>query len=39
MPVHDWRRVDAGIFHHFHLGWIAELSRALNRGLLPPDYL
>ena len=20
MPVHDWTRVDAGIFHHFHLG-------------------
>src|SRR5580693_308429 len=38
MPVHDWTRVDAGIFHHFHLEWIAELSRALNRGLLPPDH-
>jgi hypothetical protein len=38
MPVHDWTRVDAGIFHHFHHEWISELSRALNRGLLPPDY-
>jgi hypothetical protein len=38
MPVHDWTRVDAGIFHHFHLGWLDDLSRALNRGLLPPDY-
>jgi uncharacterized protein DUF4058 len=38
MPVHDWTRVDAGIFHHFHLEWIGDLSRALNRGLLPPDY-
>jgi hypothetical protein len=38
MPVHDWTRVDAGIFHHFHLDWISETSRALNRGLLPPDY-
>jgi hypothetical protein len=19
MPIHDWTRVDAGIFHHFHL--------------------
>jgi len=18
MPIHDWTRVDAGIFHHFH---------------------
>jgi hypothetical protein len=38
MPVHDWTRVDAGIFHAFHHGWITEIARALNRGLLPPDY-
>jgi hypothetical protein len=38
MPVHDWPRVDAGIFHHFHHGWIEEIARALNRGLLPPDH-
>jgi Protein of unknown function (DUF4058) len=38
MPIHDWTRVDAGIFHHFRHGWIEDLSRALNRGLLPPDH-
>lgn len=38
MPIHDWTRVDAGIFHAFHQGWIPEISRALNRGLLPADY-
>jgi hypothetical protein len=38
MPVHDWARVDAGIFHDFHQTWIIELKRALNRGLLPPGY-
>ena len=38
MPIHDWTRVDAGIFHHFHHGWIEEIARALNRGLLPPDH-
>jgi len=38
MPVHDWTRVSAGIFHDFHLGWLAELRRVLNGGLLPPDY-
>jgi Protein of unknown function (DUF4058) len=38
MPVHDWTRVSAGIFHHFHLEWIGDLSRQLNRGLLTPDY-
>lgn len=38
MPVHDWTRVDAGIFHDFHGAWITELRNALNGGLLPPDY-
>jgi hypothetical protein len=38
MPVHDWTRVDAGLFHAFHHGWIEELARALNRGVLPADY-
>jgi hypothetical protein len=38
MPVHDWTRVHAGIFHHFHHGWIEEIARALNRGLLPSDH-
>jgi hypothetical protein len=38
MPIHDWTRVDAGIFHHFHHEWISSISRALNSGLLPPDY-
>jgi hypothetical protein len=38
MPMHDWTRVDAGIYHDFHHEWISETKRALNRGLLPPDY-
>jgi hypothetical protein len=38
MPIHDWTRVGAGVFHAFHHDWITELSRALNRGLLPPEY-
>jgi hypothetical protein len=38
MPVHDWTRVEAGIFHHFHQTWIIELARALNEGRLPADY-
>jgi hypothetical protein len=36
MPMHDWTRVEAGVFHAFHHDWITELARALNRGL-PPD--
>jgi hypothetical protein len=38
MPMHDWTRVPAGIFHTFHHEWISEISRALNRGLLPESY-
>jgi hypothetical protein len=26
MPVHDWPRVEAGIFHAFHHGWIEEIT-------------
>jgi hypothetical protein len=36
MPVHDWARVRAGKFHHFHNWWIYKLSDRLNAGLLPP---
>jgi hypothetical protein len=38
MPMHDWTRVAAGIFHAFHHDWITEIARALNNGLLPNDY-
>ena len=32
MPVHDWTRVQAGTFHHFHCAWITHLAEALNGG-------
>jgi hypothetical protein len=38
MPIHDWTKVNAGIFHDFHGAWIIELRNALNGGLLPEDY-
>ncbi|QEH34340.1 hypothetical protein OJF2_28760 [Aquisphaera giovannonii] len=38
MPIHDWTRVDAGLFHAFHQSWISVLCRALNHGILPPGY-
>lgn len=38
MPVHDWTRVEAGIFHSFHNAWITHLVDSLNSGLLPSDY-
>jgi len=38
MPIHDWTRVDAGLFHNFHHGWISALCDALNLGGLPAGY-
>jgi hypothetical protein len=38
MPVHDWTRVEAGIFHSFHVAWITALNSTLNEGLLPEGY-
>ena len=38
MPIHDWTRVDAGIFHHFHQRWIGAITDVLNQRLLPREY-
>lgn len=38
MPCHDWSRVNAGIFHHFHQRWIGAISDDLNSGRLPGGY-
>ena len=38
MPIHDWTRVDDGIFHAFHVSWTVELAKALNQGILPAGY-
>jgi hypothetical protein len=38
MPTHDWGKVDAGIFHHFHQQWIVALTNVLNERLLPRSY-
>ena len=35
MPMHDWTRVPAGIFHAFHHAWISAISDSLNGGILP----
>jgi hypothetical protein len=39
MPIHDWTRLEAGDFHHFHQGWVVNLTNALNSGLQPPEYM
>jgi hypothetical protein len=38
MPLHDWTRIEDGIFHGFHTVWIGVLNNALNEGLLPEGY-
>jgi hypothetical protein len=38
MPLHDWTRVDARLFHDFHLSWICALSDSLNNGGLPGSH-
>jgi Protein of unknown function (DUF4058) len=38
MPIHDWSRVDANLFHDFHQTWTINIRNVLNGGLLPPGY-
>lgn len=38
MPLHDWTRVEGGIFHDFHVAWIPEIRKILNGDLLPEGY-
>ncbi|MGL4419198.1 MAG: DUF4058 family protein [Gemmataceae bacterium] len=39
MPIHDWTRMQAGDFHHFHQAWITYIANHLNGGLLPPEFM
>lgn len=38
MPIHDWTRAPAGVYHDFHQDWTIQLRRALNAGILPDGY-
>jgi len=38
MPMHDWTRVPAGLFHDFHQTWSIHLKTALNQGRLPSGF-
>jgi hypothetical protein len=38
MPIHDWKLVEAGIFHAFHHHWVSGIGETLNAGLLGSDY-
>ena len=37
MPIHDWTRVQSGLFHEFHQSWSVRIKDALN-GALPKGY-
>ena len=32
MPIHDWSKGPAGLFHHFHQRWAISICDALNAG-------
>ncbi len=36
--MHDWTTVTAGVYHQFHVNWMVEIERSLNRGRLPDRY-
>ena len=38
MRIHDWTRVDAGVWHDFHIEWALAVKHALNDGLLPKGF-
>jgi len=38
MPIHDWSKVSAGVFHDFHLSWVHDLRDLLNQKLLPDPF-
>jgi hypothetical protein len=38
MPIHNWTRVEANLFHDFHQTWVVAIRNALNGGLLPKGY-
>jgi hypothetical protein len=38
MPMHDWKRAPATIYHHFHQRWTVSICDTLNAGLLPSGY-
>jgi len=38
MPIHDWTRVQSGLFHDFHQTWSVRIKDTLNGGLLAKGY-
>lgn len=39
MPMHDWSRVQPGVYHSFHVLWLSAITNRLNAGLLPQGMI
>ena len=39
MPLHDWTRVNLGLYHHFHQMWSVHICRILNKSGIMPGTL
>jgi len=39
VPIHDWTRVDANLFHTFRHRWLGALCDTLNACNLPDDHV
>jgi hypothetical protein len=37
--MHDWSRVQAGVYHNFHVLWLSAITNRLNAGLLPQGMI
>lgn len=35
MPIHDWAKLSAGMFHDFRQTWTVQIKTVLHTGLLP----
>lgn len=38
MPIHDWTRVESGLWHEFHQSWSVRIKDALNDGRMGDDH-
>jgi hypothetical protein len=38
VPIHDWKQVPDGLYHHFHQSWAVNLAEGLNAGVLPAGF-
>ena len=38
MPMHDWTRAGAWLYHDFHTLWLTCIRRTLNDGRMPKGY-